>query len=102
MLEGTMYEVLQISSFILALLTLYFTYKRAKINKQWLMDVPMFTLMIHAVVFYGLLFVSRIFDIFVNETPVFTPWSSLLRFHSYAVLFILAYFYYIKEKNKWI
>jgi len=102
MLEGTPYEVLQVISFILAVLTFYFTYKRAKINKLWLMDVPMFTLMIHAIIFYGLLFISRIFDIFSNETPVFTPWSAMLRLHSYAVLFILAYFYYLKEKNKWI
>ena len=100
MLEGSAWEIVQYASFILALITLFFTFKRAMLNKQWWMDLPMFILMTHGVVFYGLLIFYRIEN--MSTTFVFTPWSSLLRFHSYATLAMLAIVNYLKERNKWI
>jgi len=56
---GTIFEVFQFGSLILAALTLYFSVKRGLMNKNILLDVPMILLMFHGIVYYFWLFCTR-------------------------------------------
>ena len=100
-ITGTIFEVLQYGSLLLAILTVIFILKRSKMNGQWLFDIPMLLLMLHGIIYYVYLFGTRLEIIPPPPSPIFfTPWSTMLRFHGYATLLIIAITNYMRERKK--
>ena len=97
---GTGFEIFQYGSLILASGVLFFTIKRSLINKQWYFDFPMILLMLHGIIYYLFLFSVRFDMIPTPQDLFFTPWSTALRFHGCATLFIVAVTNYIRERRK--
>jgi len=97
---GTVFEVIQFGSLILAILTLVFSIKRGIANKNILLDVPMILLMLHGIVYYFWLFSTRYGFIPRFEGTPFTYWSFTRRFHGYATLFIIVITSYLRQRGR--
>ena len=99
-ITGTIFEMFQEASLILALLTIFLCVKRGMLNKLIIFDIPMILLMVHGIVYYLAVFATRYGYLEHAEGTPFTYWSTALRFHGFATLFIISLTSYIREVRK--
>jgi xanthine/uracil permease len=93
-LSGTLFEIIQYSSFVIAILVLIFALKTALIRKQILWAIPVLLLMAHGILYYVLLFYFKL-NGYSTSDFFFTKWSTVLRFQTYATFLIMEISRYI-------
>jgi hypothetical protein len=98
-LDGTVYEIVQYLSLLVAALVFYYElehiyseYKihRRIITKAFIFGIPTIILMLNGIVFYTLLLSCKLTDCETFKSLFFTKWSTLLRLHGYTTFLMLA------------
>jgi len=98
-LEGTLFEIFQYISLVLAILVIYFetkniivSYKRKGhlLTKAFILGLPTILLMLNGVAFYTGIIICKNIDCHTIGSLFFTKWSTLLRMHGYAIFLLLA------------
>jgi len=99
----TIFQVLQFLSFFLCGATILVVIKKIKLKiDTWLFELPILTMSMHGFIYYFCVLITKYIFLDFREYFSFTTWSSALRFHGYAAIFIIAIASYIQSRRRGI